>query len=70
MTMVLVGFLLIGLFDFLPIIKGQSKNEAVAFLILFLPALTLAVLQAAQIEVASIMLILGDLIKSLGLGYK
>lgn len=70
MTMVLVGFLLIGLFDFLPIIKGQSKNEAAAFLILFLPALTLAVLQAAQIEVASIMLILGDLIKSLGLGYK
>lgn len=69
MTMILIGFLLIALIDFLPILKRRQKRSAAAFLVLFLPALTLAVLQIMKIEVPSIMLLLGKVIRALELNY-
>lgn len=69
MALVLIGFALILLADLIPIIRRRSGREAAAFLILFAAALTLAVLQTNAIQVPSIMLLLGDAFKELGLSY-
>ncbi len=69
MILILFGFALIVLIDLTPIIRRRSGRAAVAFLLLFAAALVLSVLQANSVEVPSVMLLLGDALKALGLSY-
>lgn len=69
MLLVLTGFVIIILADLIPLIRRRSGRGIAAFFLLFLPALTLAVLQAKGIEVPSIMLVLDNIAKALGLSY-
>lgn len=69
MGLMLIAFALIMIIDLIPIIKRRLGHDAATFLILFATALTLAVLQVSGIEVSSILLLLGDALKSLGLSY-
>jgi len=69
MGLIFIGFALIVLIDLIPIIRKHSGRGALAFLLLFIPALTLTMLQAYKIEVPSIMLLLGSLLKTLGISY-
>ncbi len=70
MITVLIFFALILLIDLYPIVRRRSWRGAFGFLLLFIPALTLAILQQKNIEVPSLMLALGDLLKSWGISYR
>lgn len=69
MAVVLIGFAAIALKDLIPLVRQRSKRGILAFLLLFLPALALSVLQAAGIEVPSFMALLGSAVKAMGLSY-
>ncbi len=69
MTVVVVCFVLILLIDLIPLLRRRPKRGILAFLLLWLPALTLAVLYAIGVKVPSTMLVLGELLKSIGLSY-
>ncbi|MGI6005159.1 MAG: hypothetical protein ACOX88_07075 [Christensenellales bacterium] len=69
MALILTGFALIALIDLWPIMRHYRGRTAVTFFLLFIPALVLAVLQAAGVEVPSLLVALGDALKSLGISY-
>ncbi len=69
MALILAGFALIALIDLRPLIRRRSGRAVVAFFLLFIPALTLSVLRACKIEVPSVMLLMGDALRALGLSY-
>jgi len=67
--LILAGFALIAIIDLLPLLKNRSWIEAIVFLVLFIPALTLALLEYKGIGAPSIMVVLDALLKSIGLSY-
>jgi len=69
MGLILAGFVLIALIDLVPIIRKRSWRGALIFLLIFIPALTLAVLQGIRIEVPSVLILLGKALKALGISY-
>jgi hypothetical protein len=69
MGLILAGFALIVLVDLIPIIQKRSGRSAFALLLFFIPALVLAVLLQLKIEVPSLMLLLGNLLKMLGINH-
>lgn len=69
MALLLIGFAVIALMDLPPLIRQRSWRGIAAFCLLFLSALTLSVLQTMGVEVPSIMLLLGKLVRAMGLGY-
>jgi hypothetical protein len=69
MALVLAAFLLIALIDLVPLIRRREGAGIFAFLLLFIPALAIAMLQAYNITVPSAMLLLGEVFKALGLSY-
>jgi hypothetical protein len=69
MILVLAGFIIEALIDLIPIIKKREWRALAAFLLLYTPALGIAILLAMKIKVPSTMEFLGGIIKSLGLSY-
>ena len=69
MAMLLAGFALIALIDFIPLVRRHSRRAAGTFLVLFFAGLSLAVLQVCGVEVPSVMLFLGKAIKAVGWSY-
>lgn len=69
MALLLVSFALIALKDLIPLVRQRSKRGIAAFLLLFLPALALSILQAVGIEVPSALALLGSAVKAMGLSY-
>jgi hypothetical protein len=69
MSYVFVLLALALLMDFVPAIRQRSGKKMAVFLIVFLPALALAITEQMQIKVPSLMLVLGDLLKAIGLSY-
>ena len=69
MVLVLIGFTLIVLIDLVPLIRKHLGHDIIAFLLLFILGLTIAILEVSGVEVPSIMLLLGDVLKSLGMSY-
>ncbi|HWQ74206.1 MAG TPA: hypothetical protein VN441_02710 [Syntrophomonas sp.] len=69
MGLILAGFALIALIDLVPIIRKRSWRGALTFLLFFIPALTLAVLREIRIEVPSVLILLGEALKALGISY-
>ena len=69
MAFLLIGFAAVALIDLPPLIRLRSWRGIAVFCVLFLSALTLSVLQVMGIEVPSVMLLLGKLVRAIGLGY-
>ncbi len=69
MVLILVCFTLILLFDMLPIIRQHSWRSTFAFFLFFISSLTLAILLQFNVEVPSVMLFLGDVLKAINLSY-
>ncbi len=69
MALILIGFLLIALIDLIPLLRKRAPRGIFAFLALFIPGLTLAVLQASGVEPPSIMRLMETCVRALGLGY-
>lgn len=69
MVLMLLGFAAIALTDLIPLIRQRSARGIAAFLLMFLTALTLATLQLVGVEVPSVMLLLGNAAKAMGLSY-
>jgi hypothetical protein len=69
MAWMLLGFALIILIDLKPLIRARKGRAIAAFLVMFAVALTLAILQALNIEVPSTMYAWGNFVRWLGLGY-
>jgi hypothetical protein len=69
MALMILGFAVIALTDLIPLIRQRSARDIFAFLLIFLMALTLATLQMVRVEVPSIMMLLGNAVKALGLSY-
>ncbi len=69
MALILAGFALIALIDLVPVIRRRSGHTAAAFLLFFVPALALAVLQAQGVELPSAMILLWKALHALGLNY-
>ncbi len=69
MFFILSGFLVIALIDLVPVLKRRHRRELVAFLALFVPALTISVLQAMKVNIPSAMNLFGKVLKSIGLSY-
>lgn len=69
MWLIICAFILIALFDLIPIIRDRSWAQMAAFITVFIPALTLALLLKLNFTVPSLLLLWGNLIKWLGLSY-
>ncbi len=69
MAWIIIGFTLVLLIDIKPLLHSENKSGMVTFLVIFLIALSLAVLQFFKVEIPSIMMFLGDIVKALGLDY-
>jgi len=69
MVFIITWFALIALIDLLPLVQRRDKSTIVLFLILFILALTISILQALDVGVPSSMLSLGNFYKELGLSY-
>lgn len=69
MALVLIGFILIALIDLTPLMHQRKTRAITAFLIIFTVALLLAILQALNIEVPSIMHAWRNLLHWMGLEY-
>lgn len=70
MAWILMGFALIALIDLTPLLRRRKGRAVAAFLAVFAVALLLAVLQALNIEIPSVMYAWRDFIRWLGLGYE
>jgi len=69
MALVLIGFALIILIDLIPIFQRRSGRTAIAFLLLFIPALTIAILQTSGVEVPSVLMLIENIVRAMGLNY-
>lgn len=69
MGWILTGFSLIALIDLLPLILQRKGRAIAAFLVIFIAALTIAVLQAYDVKIPPIMTHLDDLFRKIGLSY-
>lgn len=69
MWLIIFAFVLIALISLIPIIRNRSWAQMGAFITLFIPALTIALLLKLNVTIPSIMALWGDLIKWLGLSY-
>jgi putative effector of murein hydrolase len=69
MLLCISGFLLIALFDFLPLIRRKKWRAAFAFMVLFSTALLIEVLTTLNIKVPSAMYGAEALVRWVGLGY-
>ncbi len=69
MALMLAGFALIALIDLIPILRRRSGRAAAAFLLLFAAALALSALQTSGVAAPSILHLLGDALKALGISY-
>lgn len=67
--LVIAGFTLIGLLDFLPLVRRRKRREIIAFSCVFTAALTLSVLAVFSVEVPSLMHAWGSFLRWIGLGY-
>jgi hypothetical protein len=70
MVPVIAVFALIAAVELAPQLRRRARRGVCAFLFLFAPALILALLQANEIELPSVMLLLGDALGTLGLNYR
>ena len=69
MAWILIGFSLIALIDLAPLIRLRKGRAIAAFAVLFAIALLLAVLQALNIQVPSVMYAWRGILRWLGLEY-
>jgi hypothetical protein len=69
MVLTIIGFLLLALVDLPPLLRKRDRRAVVAFSIFFLAALALGLLRAFHVEVPSVLLLLGEGLKKLGIGY-
>ena len=69
LTFTLLGFAVLALIDLVPLIKKRAKVCIAVFCVIFAVALTIAVLNIQNIEVPSVMRLLGQLLKSIGINY-
>jgi len=69
MALLLTGFTIIALIDLIPLIHRRSKSGIVVFTVIFITALTLAILQINKVEVPSVLILLGDALKAFGISY-
>lgn len=67
--LLLIGFALIALIDLVPLLRRRSWRAAAAFLFLFAAALTLSVLLVNGVKVPSVLILLGDAVRALGISY-
>ncbi len=69
MIWVLIIFSAIAFWGLPPVLKGGSKNDLWAFLLLFISALVLALLQTAGVEVPSATIMIWKALRALGITY-
>ena len=69
MGLILAGFAVIALVDMVPLVSNHSSRGTLAFLLIFTPALALAVLQVNKVDIPSVLLLLGNLLKMVGISY-
>jgi len=67
--LLLLTFAGIAAFDLLPLFAHRQKSAIAAFLLLFVLALVISVLLVQNVKVPSAVLLLGELLESLGLSY-
>jgi hypothetical protein len=69
MVTILCCFALIALVDLIPIIRRRLWRTLIAFLALYIPALTVSILLALKVNVPSTMIMLDKALKAIGLSY-
>lgn len=69
MIIVFILLALISYFDLKKIYKDCSKGQAVIVTLLFACVLTVCVLTAAGVQIKSLIVVVGDMMKSIGLAY-
>lgn len=69
MIALILGFGFVAAAELPRILRRRSLREAAAFLILYFAALALGIVEAMDREPPSTMILLGDLLKAVGLYY-
>lgn len=69
MVYIVLGFALIALIDLPTLLRERAWRDVAAFLVLFLPALAIALMIERGAKVPSAMRVLGEALKSMGLSY-
>lgn len=69
MIYIVVGFALILLIDFVPLVRRRCKRAIIAFCIFFVAGLCLAFLKLFNVQVPSALLVIGYALKNIGIGY-
>jgi len=63
------GFILLAWIDLWPMIRKKQARGIASFLVLWTAALTLAVLEAFDVQVPSVILAFEGIVRMVGLGY-
>ena len=69
MTFLLVSFAVIALADVVPVIYAKKWRTLIAILLVLVPAFALALLQALDVELPSLLFVMGRGFKAMGLDY-
>ncbi|HHU22517.1 MAG TPA: hypothetical protein GXZ52_03750 [Clostridiales bacterium] len=69
MGLIIAAYAIFALVDIFPIIRSRSWRCILVFIVLFVISLTLAILLKLKVKIPSILLFLGDILKSWHLTY-
>ncbi len=69
MFFILLGYVLIAIIDFVPLVRKRRKKDVAAWLVMFTLTLSITILMNLKIEVPSALKLIGDGLKAIGLSY-
>lgn len=69
MGYIVTGFALIILIDLIPLLHSRSKRTVFAFVVIFTAALGMALLWLFDVQIPSTLVVIGNFLKRIGIGY-
>jgi hypothetical protein len=64
-----LGFVLIAIVDLFPLLRKRKTKDVATWLVLFVLAFSVSVLLLLKVPVPSLMVLIGDGLKAIGLSY-
>ena len=69
MFFTVLGFVLIAIVDLFPLLRKKKTKDVATWLVLFVLAFSVSVLLLLKVPVPSLMVLIGDGLKAIGLSY-
>ena len=70
MVLMLAAFAVIALFDIVPVVKQRAWRDVAAVSWVYVAALAISILLVLHVQIPSLMELIGDVLKSIGLSWQ